>query len=171
MPYWSTLPLDIFSSLAYMKLIYEHLVFSTYSTETTWCLYSLCQHPDVQSKLRKELRTVQSDTPTMAELEALPYLDAVVRETLRIHAVVIASDRVAVRDDVIPLEKPFVDKQGIVRHEIQYVDSHLSLLISSIDYFALALLISVTKGQGILIPISALNKSKFIWGEDAVKFK
>ena len=63
----------------------------------------------------------------MAELEALPYLDAVVRETLRIHAVVIGSDRVAVRDDVIPLEKPFVDKRGNVRHEIQYVDSHLSL--------------------------------------------
>ena len=46
------------------------------------------------------------------ELSALPYLDAVIREMLRIHAPVPMTARVAMKDDVIPLSKPFVDRYG-----------------------------------------------------------
>ena len=35
----------------------------------------------------------------MDELNALPYLDAVVRETMRVHAPVPSSIRIATRDD------------------------------------------------------------------------
>lgn len=48
----------------------------------------------------------------MDELNALPYLDAVVRETLRIHAPVPATSRVAVQDDILPLSTPVQDKSG-----------------------------------------------------------
>ena len=48
----------------------------------------------------------------MDELSALPYLDAVVRETLRIHAPVPATTRVAVQDDILPLSTPVQDKNG-----------------------------------------------------------
>ena len=34
----------------------------------------------MQKKLREELWTLETDTPTMDELSSLPYLDAVVRE-------------------------------------------------------------------------------------------
>ena len=49
-----------------------------------WCLYALAQRPEVQARLREELLSVSSDTPTMDELYALPFLDAVLKETMRL---------------------------------------------------------------------------------------
>lgn len=57
----------------------------------------------------------------MDELAALPYLDMVVRETLRLHAPVASTMRVATRDDVIPLNKPFIGQDGVEYHSIAYV--------------------------------------------------
>lgn len=91
----------------------------TTSTQTMWALYSLSLLPKVQQKLRDELLGVSTDTPTMDELDALPYLDAVTRETLRVHAAVPVTVRVAVKDDVIPVSGPFVDRKGQVRKEIR----------------------------------------------------
>jgi cytochrome P450 len=73
----------------------------------------------MQTKLRQELQSVNTDTPTMEELNALPYLDAVVRETLRVHAVVGSTIRIAIKDDVIPVSTPYKDAQGNLRHEIK----------------------------------------------------
>ena len=67
---------------------------------------------EAQSKLRNELLTVGTDNPTMDELNSLPYLDAVVRETLRIHAPVGSTVRVATQDDILPLGEPIKDKYG-----------------------------------------------------------
>ncbi|KIM49563.1 hypothetical protein M413DRAFT_21761 [Hebeloma cylindrosporum] len=120
----------------------------TTSTATTWALFALTQSPEVQDKLRKELLTVGTDNPTMDELNALPYLDAVVRETLRVHPPVASTMRVATEDDILPLGEPVKDKSGNV------LDS-----------------IKVKKGQTLLIPILALNRSKAIWGDDASEFK
>lgn len=46
----------------------------------------LSQHPDAQEKLRQELLDACEDRPdlTYDELNALPYLEAVCRETLRL---------------------------------------------------------------------------------------
>ena len=57
----------------------------------------------------------------MEELSALPYLDAVVRETLRVHSPVPSTIRVAMEDDAIPLNTPFVDKNGKTQHGIRYL--------------------------------------------------
>lgn len=113
-----------------------------------WALFSLSQRPDVQSKLRAELLSVPTPTPDMDTLSALPYLDAVTRETLRVHAAVPNTIRIAMRDDCIPLNEPFVDKHGKVRREI-----------------------NIKKGEGVFIPILAMNRDKSIWGEDAQEFK
>jgi len=120
----------------------------TTSNGTTWALYALSLRPDIQSKLREELYTVSTDNPSMDELNALPYLDAVVRETLRIHSPVPGTIRAAVKDDVIPVGTPFVDETGRVRDSIP-----------------------VQKGQSLLIPILAINRSTEIWGPDAREFK
>lgn len=61
-----------------------------------------------------------TDDPTMDELNALPYLDAIIRETLRVHAPVPSTMRVAVQDDVVPLATPFTDKKGKVHDSITY---------------------------------------------------
>jgi cytochrome P450 len=55
----------------------------------------------------------------MDELNALPYLDAVVRETLRLHAPVSMTSRIAMKDDVLPLAVPFTDSKGVIHHEIR----------------------------------------------------
>lgn len=120
----------------------------TTSTATMWCLYALTQAPDVQKKLRDELFTLQTEAPTMDELSSLPYLDAVVRETLRIHAPVPTTMRVATKDDVIPVSEPFVDRHGKVQNSIH-----------------------ISKGSPIIIPVLSLNRSTELWGADALEFR
>lgn len=91
------------------------------STAVTWALYAMTQAPEVQAKLRDELLSVDTDTPSMDELIALPYLDAVVRETLRVHPPVTNTSRIAMKDDVLPVEKPYTDRYGVVRDTITFV--------------------------------------------------
>jgi Cytochrome P450 len=57
----------------------------------------------------------------MDELMALSYLDAVVRETLRLHAPVPSTIRIAMKDDILPVDTPFTDKYGVVHNGIKYV--------------------------------------------------
>jgi len=57
----------------------------------------------------------------MDELNALPYLDYVVRETLRVHAPVPSTIRIAMKDDILPLNTPFTDKKGKVHDGIRHV--------------------------------------------------
>ena len=85
----------------------------------TWALYSLSQNKVAQTKLREEISTISTDNPTMDDLNGLPYMDAVVRETLRLYPALASIQRMARKDDCIPLSKPFTDKKGIVRNEIR----------------------------------------------------
>lgn len=48
-----------------------------------YAVYSLVKDPDKAAKLRAEIDG-QAAVPTFQSLEAMPYLDAVVRETLRL---------------------------------------------------------------------------------------
>ncbi|KAL0062425.1 hypothetical protein AAF712_010704 [Marasmius tenuissimus] len=105
------------------------------STSTILTIYLLCTKPEIQSKLRVELASVPTDFPSMDQLNALPYLDAVGRETLRLLAPVQSTVREAVKDDVIPLSKPFVDRYGR-EHDV----------------------LEIKKGQVVVIPIIAINK-------------
>lgn len=82
----------------------------------------------MQTRLREELLSVPSDTPTMDELQALPYLDAVLRESLRLHAAVPATSRRASKDDIIPLGEPIVDKHGKTITEVRYKAFSLDFL-------------------------------------------
>ena len=120
----------------------------TTSTATTWALFALTQAPQCQVKLRKELLGLATDTPSVEELNNLPYLDAVVRETLRVHSPGPITLRVAKADDVIPLEIPFVDVNGKMQTDI-----------------------TITKGDLLTIPIQAVNKSEKTWGKDAAQFR
>ena len=120
----------------------------TTATATGWLLCELAKNPDLQQKLREELLSVETDTPTMEELNELPYLDKVVRETLRLHPPVTMTTREAQCDDVIPVSEPFLDSQGKLLHEIE-----------------------VKQGDRVFIGIAALQTDKGIWGSDALEFK
>jgi cytochrome P450 len=90
-----------------------------FSSATTWALFALTQDLRVQTKLRDELLTIDTDNPTMDQLNSLPYLDMFVRETLRVHAPVASTARVAVKDDVLPLGTPVTDLKGRVLENIK----------------------------------------------------
>ncbi|KAF7341829.1 hypothetical protein MSAN_02038100 [Mycena sanguinolenta] len=122
----------------------------TTSTAVTWALFALTQNLAAQARLRAELLEVPTDRPTMDELSAsaLPYLDWVVRETLRVYAPVPSTSRIALQSDVVPLGTPVTDTQGKVHETLR-----------------------IRKGEAIHIPINALNRDFEIWGEDALEFK
>ncbi|KAF8206796.1 cytochrome P450 [Mycena galopus ATCC 62051] len=119
----------------------------TTSTAITWALYALSQNKFAQNKLREELMAVSTDSPTMEELNALPYLDKVIRETLRVHTPLVSVKRVAMVDDVLPLSVPYTDPTGVVHDSLP-----------------------ITKGQNIYLPLLAVNTDKALWGEDAAAF-
>jgi len=53
-----------------------------------WAIAELVNHPEIQTKLRKEIRDVLGGETPLTEscLQKLPYLQAVVKETLRLHS-------------------------------------------------------------------------------------
>uniref|UniRef100_D8PU78 Cytochrome P450 n=1 Tax=Schizophyllum commune (strain H4-8 / FGSC 9210) TaxID=578458 RepID=D8PU78_SCHCM len=122
----------------------------TTATSTTWAIYQLTLDLGIQSRLREELQTLTFDgaEPTMDELNTLQYLDMFTKEVLRFYSPVPWVTRQAVRDDVVPLAKPFIDIHGNVCSEIR-----------------------ARKGQEFMLPIHSMHRSKEIWGEDADVFK
>ncbi|KAK0480510.1 cytochrome P450 [Armillaria luteobubalina] len=120
--------------------------------ETTSCsiifsLYELAGQPDIQEKVRREIHTLGSDL-NYDSISNLSFLDAVIREGLRLHAPSPRTDRVALEDDVVPFSRPIVAANG---HAIT------SLPIKA--------------GQIIQIPTSVLNTDPEVWGPDAHVFK
>ncbi|KAJ7039575.1 cytochrome P450 [Mycena alexandri] len=120
----------------------------TTSTASAWALHALSVNREAQTKLREELLTVTSDTPTMDELNNLVYLEWVVRETMRVHSPLVFTGRMAMEDDVLPLSKPYIDPNGGVHNSLP-----------------------IPKGQLVHIPILAVNTDPEIWGPDAAEFR
>ncbi|CAL1713461.1 unnamed protein product [Somion occarium] len=191
----------------------------TTSSALTWTLYALAKDEkgrEVQRELRRVLRTIDipdcfdptKSTGTTADCEGEDhfagvlgnaYLDAVVRESLRIHAPVTSTMRVALRDSVIPLSSPVLFSSPPPSHRSSIAHSPPPPLSSSsplssstasssppssIHSFAPpppALsnstprpgphFIQLNKGDIISIPIQAINKSQAVWGEDADEFR
>lgn len=129
------------------------------SLTMSWCIHLLSLHPDVQGRLRSELNSMSPcasnsssmsgySAPTHAEaIDRLPFLDAVVRETLRLCPPVHGTMRVATCDDNIPVSSPIVLRNGTI---IQPGET-----------------IRLRKGSYVHIPIESLNISTDIWGENA----
>lgn len=84
----------------------------------SWAVFGLCKNPAAQRRLREECNAVGTECPSFDELNSLPFLDAVVRETLRLYAPVPGVPRVANEDTFLPLSTPFVDVKGITHSSI-----------------------------------------------------
>lgn len=120
----------------------------TTASSITWAAYLLARHPDVQERLRAEVRE-RLPPPiwagggggggegglivTSADIDRMPYLNAVVHEVLRYFSPVPITLRKAACDTTI---------QG---------------------HF-------VPKGTQIMLMPWAVNKSKSLWGDDALEF-
>ncbi|KAF8213712.1 cytochrome P450 [Mycena galopus ATCC 62051] len=136
----------------------------------TWCLHILSQYPEVQNRLRAEIISAPApDAETSSKrnstcsvsstsssvmqadtIDALPYLDAVVREALRVSPPVHGTVRVATTDDLIPVSSPVVLRNGKVIHENEYI--------------------RIKKGSFVHIPVEGINMAEDIWGPDARQF-
>ena len=85
--------------------------FETTATTTSWFIYYMSKHPDIQQKIKDELKEhhLTSDTPlTQDVLDSLVYADCVVKEVLRAAPIGAAVSRQATRDDridSIPIKK------------------------------------------------------------------
>ena len=89
---------DINVKLAVASEILDHLVagHETTGITITYIMWELSKTPDLQTRLREELTTLsgslrhteemEKELPPLADIDALPLLDAIVRETLRRHA-------------------------------------------------------------------------------------
>ncbi|KAJ7802929.1 cytochrome P450 [Mycena leptocephala] len=108
----------------------------------------LALYPDVQERLRAEILAVPEhlDHDTLL---GLPYLDAVVREVLRLYPPVApVIFRKAVVDAVLPLSVPITGVDGTLMHSI-----------------------TVPKGTSIYLGTVAANLNTEVWGEDALQFR
>ncbi|KAI0777502.1 cytochrome P450 [Trametes elegans] len=112
-------------------------------------LHTLCERPDLQTKLRQEIVAARDgDDLTFEGLHALPFLDAVCKETLRCFTPAPTAHRLAYQDVVLPFSQPIRATDG----------SHLDSIL-------------VPKGSVMVISTSACNRNKALWGEDADEFK
>jgi len=89
------------------------------ATAIVWALHSLSNDIPLQSRVRTEIQSLETDNPTMDELNSLAILENLVRETLRLHSVAWYLERMAYEDDVIPFDKPFTDRFGRERRELR----------------------------------------------------
>ncbi|KAI9441397.1 cytochrome P450 [Lactarius indigo] len=120
--------------------------YETTVTSLGWILLELATHPDEQHQLRGEVYTARRAAYPSEDinLDALPLLNAVIKESLRFDTVVPHLFREAVCDEVVPLSVPIYCKSGDVINELH-----------------------IPKGTHVIISDIAYHRNKEIWGEDA----
>lgn len=90
---------DLFTALrasesdeAHAWAVFDHVVtmllagYETTASVITWACHLLANHPEVRAQLERQIHAVAGERPLMqADLPSLPYLIAVVRETMRLY--------------------------------------------------------------------------------------
>ncbi|KAI6145483.1 cytochrome P450 [Pisolithus tinctorius] len=119
-----------------------------------WTLLELARKPEIQSRLRSEIRQHESaihargDTQfTASDLDNMLYLNAITKEALRYHCAAAQVFRVASQDCILPLSRPITTESGELMYEVL-----------------------VPKGTRIIASVAAYNRNKDMWGEDADVF-
>ena len=111
-------------------------------------------HPTYQNTLRNEIRAQlpspsssfdPTNSPTAADIDALPFLTAVCNETLRLYPTVPVTIREAIRPTTIPCKDPSDPEATFIQ--------------------------LVPHGARVLISPWAVNRSPHIWGADAGEFQ
>ncbi|KAI0631283.1 cytochrome P450 [Trametes polyzona] len=124
----------------------------TTSNALSLTLWRLAQNKDAQERLRQELSEAKDncgiDDIPYDDLVSLPYLDAVCRETLRLHVPAPFRFREARQDVVLPLSQPVKGRDGRLMHEIL-----------------------VPKNTSVFVGIQASNTNQALWGPDAYEWK
>ncbi|XP_050968015.1 sterol 26-hydroxylase, mitochondrial [Labeo rohita] len=96
----------------------------TTSNTLSWTLYHLARNPEMQNRLYNEIASVcpNKELPTTEHLTRMPYLKAVIKETLRLYPVVPGNGRLTVESDIIVDNYWFPKKTQF--HLCHYAVSH-----------------------------------------------
>ncbi|KAG2059079.1 cytochrome P450 [Suillus hirtellus] len=145
------------------------MVFAGLDTTTSAlsrCIYLLAKNPLAQARLRSEIRDAiksashaqegssfsEHDNPLLRlsydALINLPFLDAVVRETLRLYPSLPHMGRKVVKATTLPLQFPVRSSSGA---EISSISLHEDVFV--------------------IISILAANRNRTLWGDDANEWK
>lgn len=119
----------------------------TTSNALSWMLYRLSQHQDIQDRLRADLDALGATEPSLDQLDKVPLLENVIRETLRLDAPVPELLRETTQDTVLPLSEPVTCTDGTVCTSLP-----------------------LEKGILIVEPLEVVHINKEIWGDDAEQF-
>ncbi|KAJ3572763.1 hypothetical protein NP233_g2876 [Leucocoprinus birnbaumii] len=124
----------------------------TSSSALSRIIYILGEHQEVQDRLRQELFEAKKNNNgkdlDYDQITTLPFLDAVIRETLRLHPPLSIAIRTARKDMILPLSKPIKSTTG----------DHISEIF-------------VPNGTSLFASIYGANADPEIWGEDAQEWK
>ncbi|KAF8906807.1 cytochrome P450 [Gymnopilus junonius] len=121
--------------------------FETTTTTAAFAVWELARHPDKQDRLREELATISGEPTAKDMQDRLPYLNAIMKETLRLYPALPYMERTATKFDIIPLRDPVRMSNGTIVSEI-----------------------SVQPGQTVVIPIIAIQCQDDVW-KDADEFR
>ncbi|KZO94479.1 cytochrome P450 [Calocera viscosa TUFC12733] len=129
--------------------------FETATNASSFALIELARNPDMQQRLASELIGILggaadrdlSDGFSTDEVEQMPYLEAVVNETLRCHGPIHSGLFRAAGDDLIPLSNPITTRDGKLNS------------------------IRVQAGQSIICSFDGCNRWEEVWGPDADQFR
>ncbi|KAJ7143292.1 cytochrome P450 [Mycena crocata] len=138
---------DAQEKLSDEQILDNILTFTMVGHETTagsltFTLWELARQPIIQDRLRAEITSYGRDL-SYDDIQKLEYLDAVVKEGLRLHPASPQTERLALQDDVISLSHPL---PGIG------------------DAF------HIKKGQVIHIPFTPMHTNPDAWGPSAAVF-
>jgi len=139
-----------------------------------FALLELARHPEIQKKLREEVIRHGRDL-SYEDVGRLEYLDAVIKEryvwslclsgssynndnapllSLRLYPASPQTERVALREDVLPLQNPIIVPSSTPGGK----PTRLTEL-------------KIKKGQVIHIPFKSIHTSERLWGPDAHEFR
>ncbi|KAJ7223677.1 cytochrome P450 [Mycena haematopus] len=105
-------------------------------------LWELARQPAIQNRLRAEVLSYRRDL-SYDDIQKLEFLDAVVKEGLRLHPASPQTERLALQDDVVPLSESLPGIGATFR---------------------------VKKGQVIHIPFTPMHTNPAVWGPSAAVF-
>ena len=91
--------------------------YDTTGTAMSYILYELALNQDCQETLLEEIREASEEVNNMPYevLQSLPYLDAVIQETLRKHPVIANLERLCTKDYKIPGHEYVIKKGDVIR--------------------------------------------------------
>jgi len=137
----------------------------------TFALWELAKDPQFQERLRTEvnetLKMVKArgdDDFTANDLETMPCLVALTKETLRLHPIAIDVIRAPTRDDLMPLSKPIIGASGKVYNELP-IPAGTPIFISPLGYN-----MYVTTYDRFF-QLKSFRRNHDVWGPDADVFR